>query len=117
MFMNLADMVEENGKTVRENNEALKHNIPLLTLVEVESDDPDRNGLRLFVVEHSRDCDGTPLYSLSFDKNSVIERDKMERNIADSTPGTMDHSIYVTYYHRYSGAILSGYPESSLTII
>lgn len=116
MFMNLADMVEENGKTVRENNEALQHNIPLYTMVEVESDEPGKF-LRLFVVEHARDCDGTPLYSLSFDKNSVIERNKMERDLLSSTPGTFEHSVNVSFYHRFSGAILNGYPESSLTII
>ena len=114
--MLVANIIEENGKTVRENNEALKHNIPLYTIVEVESDDRGKF-LRLFVVEHTRDCDGTPLYSLSFDKNSVIERDQLARDIETSTPGTFDHTVNVSFYHRYSGAILTGYPESSLAVI
>lgn len=51
-----------------------KHNIELGTLVEISCDDSlcdeedQHNGLRLFVVQHTRDCDGTPLYSLSFTK-------------------------------------------------
>jgi hypothetical protein len=69
-LINIADLTNpETGKTYREENEALSHNIPLGTLVEVVSEEPDQNGLRLFVVSHDRDCDGTPLYSLSFLKD------------------------------------------------
>lgn len=63
MFHNIADTVNpETGKTYREENHEKTHNIPLHSLVETGE------GLRLWVVEHSRDCDGTPLYSLSFNK-------------------------------------------------
>ena len=55
----LRNMVEENGKTIKQNNLSRSHNIPLDTLVELES------GVRLFVTEHTRDCDGTPLYTLA----------------------------------------------------
>lgn len=73
-LINISDLKnEKTGKTFREENEAKTHNIPIGTLVEVENDDSfterPLNGLRLFVVAHDRDCDGTPLYSLSFDKN------------------------------------------------
>ena len=54
----------ETGKTYRQENLEKQHNIPIGTLVEI--DDPE-NPLRLYVVEHFRDFDGTPLYSLSFD--------------------------------------------------
>ena len=71
---NIADITNpKTGKTYREENEAKMHNIPLGTLVEVVLDADDSaiasNGLRLFVVAHERDCDGTPLYALSFDKD------------------------------------------------
>lgn len=46
-------------KTIKEVNLEKKHNIPFGTLVELEG------GVRLFVVFHGRDCDGTPLYWLS----------------------------------------------------
>ena len=63
-IVNIADLKnQKTGKIFREENNALKHKIALKTLVETE------NGLRLFVVSHDRDCDGTPLYSLSFDIN------------------------------------------------
>lgn len=73
-LINIADLKNpETGKTYREENNAKIHNIPLGTLVEVDCDDSylesPKKGLRLFVVQHDRDCDGTPLYSLSFDKN------------------------------------------------
>jgi len=72
--VNIADIVnKKTGKTFREENNEKKHNIPLGSLVEVDFDDSylesPKKGLRLFVVEHTRDCDGTPLYSLSFMKN------------------------------------------------
>lgn len=58
------DIVEANGKTVRQNNEAIAHTIPLGTLVEVDLDYSDHHGIRMFVVMHTRDCDGSPLYAL-----------------------------------------------------
>ena len=72
-IVNAADIKNtETGKTFRQENNEKIHNIPLGTLVEVDFDDSDgdpKRGLRLFVVSHDRDCDGTPLYSLSFNKN------------------------------------------------
>jgi len=70
-IVKFGDIVEDNGKTIRENNLEEKHNIPIGTLVEVKYDKWYTNGAcykrydRLFVVKHTRDCDGTPLYSLA----------------------------------------------------
>ena len=57
----VADIVEKNGLTVRENNLKVKHKIPLGSLVEVDIEGHEENGVRLFVISHDRDCDGTPL--------------------------------------------------------
>lgn len=71
ILVNFADIIEENGKTIRENNLEKTHDIPIGTLVEVKFDEWHGNGAcekthaRLWVVSHDRDCDGTPLYSLS----------------------------------------------------
>jgi hypothetical protein len=43
----------------------MSHTIPLGTLVEVDLDYVAEHGIRGFVVEHTRDCDGTPLYAIS----------------------------------------------------
>lgn len=66
-IVNVSDIVEWNGKTVRENNLAIQHNIPIGTLVEIDSKGccEEWNGCRLYVVAHERDCDGEPLYALS----------------------------------------------------
>lgn len=59
------------GRTYREDNLAREHRIPVGTLVEVKFDRWFGDGAcwkvhaRLWVVKHTRDCDGTPLYSLN----------------------------------------------------
>lgn len=65
-FTLVGDLVEGNGKTVRENNLARSHTIHFGSLVEIKSDDPSFSwsGVRLWVIDWSRDCDGTPLYIL-----------------------------------------------------
>jgi len=77
-FVFVHDLIEDNGRTVRENNLAKPHTIPLGTLVEVKFDEWFGDGCcwkvhaRLFVVRHDRDCDGTPLYSLSRSRQSPL---------------------------------------------
>ena len=66
----LSDMIEENGKTVKENNITIKHKIPIGTLVEVDCDYLSSHKVRLYVKEHTRDCDGSPLYSIGFKGDS-----------------------------------------------
>lgn len=70
-FMMIHDIVEENGKTIKENNLEKQHGIPIGALVEIKFDTWFGEGAcwkvhaRLWVIEHHRDCDGTPLYTLS----------------------------------------------------
>lgn len=71
MVVYVPDIIEANGKTIRENNLAMKHTIPLGALVEVNIDDNRLHGLRMFVVEYSRDCDGEPLYCLGADPDLI----------------------------------------------
>lgn len=103
-FINIADIVNpETGKTYRQENLEKTHNIPLGVLVEVDFDDSylesPKSGLRLFVVSHDRDCDGTPLYSLSFNKDWKEEPSEYVPKIA------------------YRMQIDSGYSEECLKII
>ena len=51
-----SEIVEENGKTIRENNLAKNHAYHIGDLIEFE------DGERLFVHGQCRDCDGSPLY-------------------------------------------------------
>lgn len=70
-FLDISRIVEENGKTWKENRLAIQHKYPLGALVEVQYDDWHDGGAcekvhaRLFVVRHTRDCDGSPLYHLA----------------------------------------------------
>lgn len=66
-----SEMIEANGNTVRENNMTITHKIPIGALVHVRWSEWSGNGAsmriegRLWVVQHHRDCDGTPLYAVS----------------------------------------------------
>jgi hypothetical protein len=61
----------ETGKTYKDENLEKQHRIPIGALVEVKWDTWFGEGAcwkvhaRLWVVAHRRDCDGTPLYSIS----------------------------------------------------
>jgi hypothetical protein len=74
-LVKFSDVIEPNGKTIKENNLEKKHKIPLGTLVEVKYTKQYGNGAcskrhdRLFVAKHTRDCDGTPLYTLANSPN------------------------------------------------
>jgi len=65
------DIVEANGKTIRENNQERGHRYPLGDLVQLEYNSyfggacGSATYAHLHVVAHTRDCDGSPLYMLA----------------------------------------------------
>jgi len=63
-YVYVPNIVEGNGKTIRENNLEKQHSIPKGTLVEVNIPYSEHHGIRLFVTHYERDCDGSPLYGL-----------------------------------------------------
>jgi hypothetical protein len=70
-IINVADLKDPNdpqGRSYREVNAAQQHKYPVGTLVEKE------DGCRAWVVKHSRDCDRTPLYVLSLEKDDTEPR-------------------------------------------
>ena len=108
----LKDFAEANGKTIYENNMARAHKLKIGSLVEVTvADSPDeyqnqlRQGLRLYVVAHTRDCDGTPLYTLSFDKTAYKRFEAIKRTDSE--------------WHRalVQGRLDNGYSEEGLKLI
>lgn len=117
--MFVGDLVEDNGLTVKQNNLQLKHKIPLGALVEISYDskydepDDDTNGLRLFVVDHSRDCDGTPLYGLSFSRSAKTELDRIINDIEKAWEKEDRQFLTLMKWGRH-GAILHGYSEDIL---
>lgn len=71
-LVNVADLTNpKTGKTYRQENNEKQHNVPVGSLVEVQFDEWFGDGACwkahawLWVVAHNRDCDGTPLYTLS----------------------------------------------------
>ena len=65
-----SEIVEENGKTIRQNNLELKHKYPIGTLVEFEVDHCGsgnafiKGKAQAYVCHQGRDCDGSPLYDM-----------------------------------------------------
>ena len=104
LAIKVADIVEENGKTIRQNNQEKRHNIPVGSLVEVKYENWFGDGAcekvraRLWVISLGRDCDGTPLYTLCKNKPDHV-------TINMSTAESMLNDVR------------SGYAEESLTVI
>ena len=114
-------MVTESGKTIREENLEKVHNIALGQVVELDVDveeSPMRiyrlgsdkkevligftGTLRLVVVGHLRDCDGTPLYGLA-DQPVLLPESK-------SVVDNMKHRRFMNY-------VSCGHSEESLTVV
>jgi hypothetical protein len=55
----LKDPNDPDGRSYREINNATAHKFNIGQLVELD------NGVRMFIANQGRDCDGTPLYSLT----------------------------------------------------
>lgn len=121
------DICEENGRTIRENNLDRPHNVSIGTLVEVKSDQWHGDGAceivhaRLWVAEHGRDCDGTPLYSLTPHPIEVVEtivRESCEE-IYDIEPPVRDKDErrFWEIARMLGIGQRNGFPESSLTSV
>lgn len=121
-IINIADMIDpSNGKSYRENNLATMHDIEIGSLVELG--DPEysneNDGIRLFVVSHSRDCDGTPLYDLSYDPEAENE---WQEFLKEKEAGVFEHDkigqyLKLTCEWRLHGKISRHHGRSSLTVI
>lgn len=81
------------GKTWKEKNLEIQHNIPIGALVEISAGF-DYDGVRLIVCNHTRDCDGTPLYSLTWDMDNY-ERFKELRWATTCTGGYSEQNLVI----------------------
>ena len=67
-LINVADLKDPDdpkGRTIREVNAEKTHAIKLGSLVEINCPTHESHGARMFIVFQGRDCDQTPLYWLS----------------------------------------------------
>lgn len=130
----VSEIIEQNGKSVKENNMQVHHVIPIGAIVEIidsYNDYPEEfvsneHGIRLFVVSHDRDCDGTPLYGLSFNRFAKLKHDECKKELelakkhyasTRSDDAFLNLRISAHIEANASGAIIHGYSESSLIIV
>lgn len=120
----IGDIVEANGKTVKQNNLEKMQSIPVGSIVEItyqsKYEDPEEStfGLRLFVVNHSRDCDGSPLYTLSFRQDAWKNYQEMDEKIKNREYSCDDEFRIMTLLKfQYQGSLMNGYDEGSLKVI
>lgn len=106
MLTYVPNIVEANGKTIKENNLAQGHAIPLGALVEVNLDYSEEHGIRMYVCEHSRDCDGTPLYTL-WPSKAIGDYDPNPK-------GTLEH---IQIQQAYNMKASTGWSDSCLIVI
>ena len=117
-FTNIADLVNpETGNTYRQDNSARSHKIPLGSLVEIVSASNECDiGLRLFVVDYGRDCDQTPLYTLSASsledyRKAVVAVEKARQ---DRDP---QYNLVPLYKGIELGMTRNGWSEEGLKVI
>lgn len=116
-LINVADLVEENGKTFKENNLEKQHSIAIGTLVEVNIDYSKEHGIRLFVCSHDRDSDGTPLYTLSFDKEAGKKLEEVEEDLKNLSRNTNEYALTHWAFTTLKGSMTGGFSEESLIVI
>jgi hypothetical protein len=113
-----SEIVEQNGKTIKENNLEIQHKIPIGALVEVKHSRWHGDGAcekihaRLYVIRHMRDCDGSPLYVLSPHSPAYIEKALCDFGLL--TPEQRAKKRFITnMMFRVEG----GFGEESLKVV
>lgn len=114
--MFVQDIIESNGKTVKENNLQKVHKYPIGTMIKYELkhiDHIENHGtdkeicmgihgtLCGFILTHDRDCDGTPLYTIGTDSPSY--RDTVIEMLHLDITKSIHRSIADSMCHAYSG--------------
>jgi hypothetical protein len=109
-----SDPNNPSGPTIKEENLQKKHNIPIGTLVEVKYDIWFGNGAcgkthaRLWVIDHNRDCDRTPLYILA---------DKTRQDLEEVFHIDFSKESWSMKARSYCNILTSGHSEDSLKIV
>lgn len=75
LIHNFVNPNDPQGRTYKQINAEKEHAYPVGALVEVVD-----TGIRLFVVLLSRDCDMSPLYWLSPDRDDTVQENKIMAN-------------------------------------
>lgn len=81
------------------------HKIPVGALVELES------GVRLFVIKHTYDCDGEPLYNLT---HNITDYWAIKEKSQDPKTDFLTRQLNIYYKGRLHGMTSGAYLESAL---
>lgn len=118
--INFKDIVEKNGKTIEQNNLAAGHKYPIGTLVSFTTEDYQGDGPKgicgtktsgnLFVMEHCRDCDGSPLYLLG---SMDLSKPGNQQAYDECGNGLNDHARRI--YKKGLFGMIFNFGEESLT--
>jgi len=125
MYVAFGDIVEPNGKTIRENRMEIKHRIPLGAIVEFDFEDEqekiwERGRARMYVFAHGRDCDGSPLYVLAMahpNTDLVGDGESLNQKYMESIGLKDPWHIQRVQSIEYWARLRSGYTEEDLTVI
>jgi len=104
-----SSIVESNGKTIRENNMRIQHSLLVGQRVSAHIDDYEQT-VSMYVIEVNRDCDGTPLYSLTISKRVKEMYPEWINNLKD------DPEDQVSRWYIGSSPIARGYMRAALTV-
>jgi len=115
-----SNIIKENDKTIKEDNMEKTHSIPIGTLVEVKYNEWLGDGAckkvhaRLWVCEHIRDYDGTPLYSLSEKKPGPMTDPVFEDRALLTNEG---FPISAKVVENMMNGVKYGFTEDRLTVV
>ncbi len=89
-----------------------EHSIPLYSLVEINFNEYD--GIRLYVQNHSRDIDGSPLYDLTYDLTLIGKEVLLSNFFKEVNNNTLINSVWKAVDF---GKVLCHFSADSLTVI
>lgn len=100
----------------------MNHKVEIGTLVEITTDckigefASNYKGVRLFVVGYHEDCDGSPLYKLSFDQNAVKYVNQESNDFESNKDSTIVNLLLASLY-KAKGQITDGWGEDSFVVV
>ena len=97
--------IENANQITSDNHINATHKIPIGALVELES------GVRLFVIEHTYDCDGEPLYNLT---HNITDYLAVKEKSQDLKTDFLTKQLNLYYKGRLHGMTSGAYLESDL---
>lgn len=110
------NIVEANGKTIKENNLEKTHSFPISSLVEIDYEGDPRHGIRALVASHDRDFDGSVMYGLTLN-SEVADKIKHLKEMQDIALSLKEVEEYNSLISIHEMEIAGGWGEDNLKLI